>query len=248
MPDNRISIEDTGLSGISSNIEERLLGNISSLPEAIVMALIEAEPNCIRHFKNPSKRLQMLAVYHEPHTLRYFEAPDEDVMEKAVIADPHAIKHVKNPSESLQLKAVRVDAWSILKILRPSDKVIIDALEGEPGILSSLRSPTITHCLTSLYFGREFFETNWLPNHIADSFAKEFQLSSLDMQKLYFGTKYESGEETFEKLSHFLKKLHESRNVYDYKTDLEEELNKGLASKNPFHPEVLEEDWRYDGF
>jgi hypothetical protein len=94
---------------------------------------IRLTPKYIKYVKNPSEKLQIIAITNEPFCLKLIKNPTEKIKELAVSKNGLNIQHCKNPSELLQELAVRQNSHGamilILKMgIIPSEKIIKLAL------------------------------------------------------------------------------------------------------------------------
>ena len=103
------------------------------LPEDMA---VEENPELIKNYPNPSKKIQMLAVTTDKTAIQYIENPDPEVIEYVLGDNPNYIQYLKNPSFDLIKKYLdELSVYVISALL----KNINDDSEKEYLILESIK-------------------------------------------------------------------------------------------------------------
>lgn len=103
------------------------------LPEDMA---VEENPELIKNYPNPSKKIQMLAVTTDKTAIKYIENPDPEVIEYVLGDNPNNIQYLKNPSFDLIKKYLdKLSVYVILALL----KNINDDSEKEYLIIESIK-------------------------------------------------------------------------------------------------------------
>lgn len=79
-----------------------LIRIIDNPPEYLMINSVSTDPYNIYYIKNPTDRVQMIAVYYDPSLIRLIENPCETVQLFAVQDNVHYIKYIKNPTDGVQ--------------------------------------------------------------------------------------------------------------------------------------------------
>jgi len=101
----------------------RILSEIRTPSDAILLELIKAWPYNISVIPNPSEKLQLAAVKLNGNAIASIKNPSEAVMLAAVRQTASAIEYIPYPSEEVQLAALRQDE-NATEYFTPSDKVM----------------------------------------------------------------------------------------------------------------------------
>jgi hypothetical protein len=103
------------------------------LPEDMA---VEENPELIKNYPNPSKKIQMLAVTTDKTAIQYIENPDPEVIEYVLGDNPNNIQYLKNPSFDLIKKYLdKLSVYVISALL----KNINDDSEKEYLIIESIK-------------------------------------------------------------------------------------------------------------
>lgn len=103
------------------------------LPEDMA---VEENPELIKNYPNPSKKIQMLAVTTYKAAIQYIENPDPEVIEYVLGDNPNNIQYLKNPSFDLIKKYLdKLSVYVISALL----KNINDDSEKEYLIMESIK-------------------------------------------------------------------------------------------------------------
>ena len=103
------------------------------LPEDMA---VEENPELIKNYPNPSKKIQMLAVTTYKTAIQYIENPDPEVIEYVLGDNPNNIQYLKNPSFDLIKKYLdKLSVYVISALL----KNINDDSEKEYLIIESIK-------------------------------------------------------------------------------------------------------------
>jgi len=96
----------------------------------------------IKYIKNPSEKLQKLAVRTDPEAIKWIKNPSEELKKFAVQSNGHVIQHIPNPSEELQLIAVKSDGRALQHLANPSKAVQLAAVQQFGGAIKFVDNPS----------------------------------------------------------------------------------------------------------
>ena len=138
--------------------------HIAGIPDDKLENLVRRQPKVIAYVKNPSEKLQLIAVTGNPDCVAYLPNASEKVRKTALmkngrsifwIANPtrreraiaitndaSAIDLIKNPSLDEQLMAVKQNVRALAYIPNPSYAVMITAIEKTPSAIFYIKDPS----------------------------------------------------------------------------------------------------------
>jgi hypothetical protein len=96
------------------------------------ISLIEADCFLIKHVKNPSLKMCLLAVKRDGLALKYIKKQTEEICIAAVMQNGHALKYVKKQTKSVQYTAIDQEPHAIKHIKTPSFDMYIRAIMKDP--------------------------------------------------------------------------------------------------------------------
>lgn len=96
----------------------------------------------IKYIKNPSEKLQKLAVRTGPEAIKWIKNPSEELKKFAVQSNGHVIQHIPNPSEELQLIAVKSAGGALQHLANPSKAVQLAAVQQFGGAIKFVDNPS----------------------------------------------------------------------------------------------------------
>ena len=107
----------------------RNVGSNEDYPEIIQLIAVRKYGVYIKYIKNPTEKVQLVAVPQHEYAISYIIekgiTPSEKVKLAAVNSNGAAIQFIRNPSEEVQLAAVTKNAHAIQYIDNPSEQVQI---------------------------------------------------------------------------------------------------------------------------
>jgi hypothetical protein len=84
---------------------------------------VEKTPEYIRHIKNPTPQVQMVAIKDEPYNIRYVKNPTPQVQMVAVENSPYVIQYIIKPTDEVQDYIFDNDSEFIRFIKNPNEKI-----------------------------------------------------------------------------------------------------------------------------
>lgn len=110
---------------ISNHLYMTLLNVID---QTTLFEIISHQPFDILHIKNPSKKLQLLAVKTNGMTIQFIKNPCEKVQLEAVKQNGYVIKYIERPSEKIKINSVKQNGYAIIFINDPSYLVQFESI------------------------------------------------------------------------------------------------------------------------
>ena len=100
--------------------------------EYIESYAVSKNGDCIKHIKNPSEKIQLIAVNQDIYgsSIEFIEHPSLEVELTAIRKNETTIKYIKDPSEYAQLVCVTKYPNAVIYIKNPSEKVQIAAINN----------------------------------------------------------------------------------------------------------------------
>jgi len=109
-------------------------------------AAIESSPNAIEDIKNPTKKIQILAINKimkdgsfNIALSKLIKTFDEEAQIVAVRHNPQIIKFITYPSEKVQLEAIKINPFVIKNIINATEKAKKEAIKRNPRVAKFLR-------------------------------------------------------------------------------------------------------------
>lgn len=106
------------------------------LPEDMA---VEENPELIKNYPNPSKKIQMIAVTTDKTAIQYIDNPDPEVIQYVLDDNPNNIIYIKNPSFDLIKKYLdKITAYTIIGLLnkinddKEKEYIIIENIKQDP--------------------------------------------------------------------------------------------------------------------
>lgn len=94
--------------------------------------------------------LQEILVSNNPNTIRFVREPSERVESIAVSHDWRNIEHISDPSTNLQMLAVTRNGAALEFIHNPSEAVVDTALKTSPSAIEWVRAPSVDQQLQAV--------------------------------------------------------------------------------------------------
>jgi len=120
----------------------KIHGDINDLDEQEILEILEHKPDIIKHIKNPTEEMQMLAVKADGRLIKDIKNPSEELQLAAINETPEAFEFIKNPSEEMQMLAVQENGSAVRFIKNPSEKVQMLAIQKNGYNIRFIDNPT----------------------------------------------------------------------------------------------------------
>ena len=129
---------------------DKLVGNavtvevikyIKNPSEKLQKLAVRTSPDAIKWIKNPSEELKKFVVQLNGNVIEYFPNPSEELQLTAVNSTGEALRYLTNPSEAVQKAAVQQDWWSIQWILNPEPEVQLMAVQRDGDAIFWIKNP-----------------------------------------------------------------------------------------------------------
>jgi hypothetical protein len=82
------------------------------------LAAVGSNANSIQHIKNPTERVQLLAITKVPSTIKYITNPSEAIQLAAVAKAAISIQHIDNPTEKVQRLAIKQEGNAMIDYIK----------------------------------------------------------------------------------------------------------------------------------
>ena len=123
------------------NLVYIIVKNYDNVPEYIQIMGIQYEMR-ITDFKNPTEKVQLMAIKDHPLDIKYIEKPSEKVKLAAVKQNSYALHYIKNPTEEMKLEAVKHNGNSIEYIKNPTEEMQLIAVNYDGYALQYIKNPS----------------------------------------------------------------------------------------------------------
>jgi len=119
-----------------------LFYKIKNPSEKVQSVAVNKDGNTIKYINNPSEKLQIAAINQNWSSIRYIKNLSEKLQIIAVLRNQKAIKYIKNPSEKIQLVAVNRNGHAIRFIENPSENVQLAAVNKSGYAVEYIKNPS----------------------------------------------------------------------------------------------------------
>lgn len=105
------------------------------------MDMVTKDPNSLQYIKNPTEKVQWIAVKKKVFAIRYIENPSEELKLYAVKRNGRVLQYIKKYNEEIQKEAVKQNGLVLQLIKEPSEEVKILAIQEDPGAIKYIENP-----------------------------------------------------------------------------------------------------------